>query len=238
MVHTQGTAFMAQHTTRVVGYIRVSTEQQADHGVSLEAQREKIQAYAKLYDLELIDIVVDAGASAKTLDRDGLQHALSLLTSGQADALLVTKLDRLTRKVKDLGTLIEEYFERYALMSVSDQIDTRTANGRLVLNILTSISQWEREAIGERTKDALQHKKHQGQRISGRLPYGSRLAADGSTLVEDAAEQLVIVAARGYAEAGLSLREIAARLAADGHLSRTGQPFQPKAIQAMLRTAA
>src|SRR5438128_9519593 len=120
---------MAGHGTRVVGYIRVSTEQQAAEGVSLEAQREKIMAYARLYDLALVDIIVDAGGSAKTLERPGLQHALSLLIYDTADALLVTKLDRLTRSVKDLGTLIDRYFTRYALMSVSDQIDTRTANG-------------------------------------------------------------------------------------------------------------
>jgi site-specific DNA recombinase len=228
---------MAQQGKRVVGYVRVSSEQQAEHGVSLEAQREKITAYAQLYDLELVDIIVDAGASAKTLKRSGLQRALHMLTRGNAEALLVTKLDRVTRSVKDLGTLIERYFSRYALMSVSDQIDTATAAGRLVLNVLMSVAQWEREAIGERTRDALQHKKHQGQRISRHLPYGYLLADDGITLAPDAAEQYVIAAARGYARAGLSLRQIAARLAADGHLSRTGQPFTPKSVQSMLRSA-
>jgi len=229
---------MAQQGKRVVGYARVSTEQQADHGVSLEAQREKITAYAKLYDLELIDLIIDAGASAKTLNRPGLQQAFALLTSGKAEALLVTKLDRLTRSVKDLGNLIDWYFTRYALMSVSDQIDTSTASGRLVLNILASISQWERETIGERTKEALQHKKHQRQRISRHVPYGARLATDGITLEANPSEQTVITAAKAYAAAGLSLRQIAQRLATDGHLSRTGQPFQPKAIQTMVRSAA
>jgi site-specific DNA recombinase len=229
---------MTGHGTRVVGYARVSTEQQAGEGVSLEAQRAKITAYAQLYDLVLVDLVVDAGASAKTLHRPGLQQALTLLKRGTADALLVTKLDRLTRSVKDLGILIENYFGRSALMSVSDQIDTRTANGILVLNVLMSVAQWERQAIGERTKEALQHKKRQGQRISRHVPYGSRLVADGSTLEADPAEQTVITAAKAYAAAGVSLRQIAQRLAAEGYVSRTGQPFQPKAIHTMVRNAA
>ena len=90
-------------TTKAIGYIRVSTDRQADHGVSLEAQKAKLTAYAALYDLELVEVIVDPGASAKTLKRPGLQRALQLLRQGQATALLVAKLDRLTRSVKDLG---------------------------------------------------------------------------------------------------------------------------------------
>ena len=83
--------------TRVLGYIRVSTERQADAGVSLDAQRAKLTAYAALYDLALVGIIEDAGASAKTLRRPGLQQALGMLKAGEADALLVAKLDRLTQ---------------------------------------------------------------------------------------------------------------------------------------------
>jgi len=93
-------------TTRAVAYLRVSTEQQRDHGVSLEAQRAKVQAYAALYDVTLVSVIVDAGVSAKTLDRPGLSEALSMLRTGKADALLVCKLDRLTRSVRDLGDLV------------------------------------------------------------------------------------------------------------------------------------
>ena len=96
--------------TRTVAYIRVSTDKQAEHGVSLEAQRAKVEAYAQLYDLDLIAVIEDAGQSAKSLDRPGLDHALTLLREGQADALLVVKLDRLTRSVRDLGDLLETYF--------------------------------------------------------------------------------------------------------------------------------
>src|SRR3989442_11690 len=123
-------------TTKVVGYCRVSTDTQADHGVSLQAQEEKIRQYCTLYNLELVTVVVDAGASAKTLRREGLQRVLSMLTHGHAEGIIVVKLDRLTRSVSDLGSLIGDYFSTYALMSVCEQIDTRSASGRLVLNVL------------------------------------------------------------------------------------------------------
>ena len=87
--------------TPVVAYLPVSTDGQADAGVSLEAQRAKVNAYAQLYDLDLVEIVVDGGISAKTLDRPGLQRALDLLEAGKASGLLVAKLDRLTRSVRD-----------------------------------------------------------------------------------------------------------------------------------------
>ncbi len=86
----------------------------------------KVKAYAGLYDLELIELIVDAGESAKSLERPGLQRALGMLKRGEAEALLIAKLDRLTRSEVDLGSLVERYFApgKAALLSVSEQIDT------------------------------------------------------------------------------------------------------------------
>jgi site-specific DNA recombinase len=118
-----------------------------------------------------VEVVVDAGISAKSLERPGLARALRMLENGEASGILVTKLDRLTRSVKDLGHLIERYFgARFALLSVTDSIDTRSAGGRLVLNVLASVSQWERELASERTSEALQHLKAQGRKLGGRKP--------------------------------------------------------------------
>ncbi len=153
---------------KVIGYTRVSTDEQAATGVSLAAQAEKLTAYAALYGLEIVEMIEDAGESAKSLKRPGLQRALGLLKAGQADGLLIAKLDRLSRSVKDWNGLIDLYFGERAgrqLFSVADSIDTRSAAGRLVLNVLMSVGQWEREAIGERTRDALRHKRSKGQRI-------------------------------------------------------------------------
>ena len=221
-------------TTKTIAYLRVSTDKQADKGVSLEAQQDKARAYAGLYDLELVEVIVDAGESAKTLDRPGLQRALSMLKTGQAEALLVVKLDRLTRSVVDLGKLIETYFApgKAALMSVSEQIDTRSAAGRLVLNILASVSQWERETIGERTSVAMKHKQAKGEYIGGFVPYGFSMA-DG-VLVEDTFEQDVIRQAKEIQASGLSLRKVSAELNRRGFNARNGQAFQPGQIQRML----
>lgn len=209
---------------KVIGYIRVSTEEQASDGVSLAAQREKLTAYAKLYDLELIEIIEDAGQSGKTLNRPGLQRALSVIRSGKAAGLLIAKLDRLSRSVVDWNTLIDGYFGERAgkqLFSVADSIDTRTAAGRLVLNVLMSVAQWERETIGERTKDALRYKIQKGERC-GKVRFGYRLADDGVNLVEDQAEQEALAAIRRLKAAGQSLREIAAEMTRRGIQTKGG----------------
>jgi DNA invertase Pin-like site-specific DNA recombinase len=220
--------------TRAVAYLRVSTDKQADRGVSLEAQRAKVEAYAALYDLELVAVEVDAGVSAKTLDRPALGRALELLDAGEADALLVVKLDRLTRSVADLGALVKRCNRAgWALLSVSEQIDTRTAAGRLVLNVLASVAEWEREAIGERTAAAMAHKRAEGHRV-GAVPYGHRLAGDGVHLEEEPAEQAVIAVARELHAAGLSLRKVAAELAARGFVTRAGSTFDATQVRRLV----
>lgn len=220
--------------TKTIVYARVSTTMQADEGVSLDAQQQKASAYAGLYDLTIVDTIVDAGVSAKTLDRPGLQRALAMIENGEAQALLVVKLDRLTRSVGDLGRLIERYFSpgKAELMSVSEQIDTRSANGRLTLNVLMSVSQWEREVIGERTSDAMRHMQSQGQYIGGRAPYGYALV-DGD-LVPDELEQQVIEQARELRAGGLSLAKVAAELDKRGFKARNAKRFVSQQIKRMV----
>jgi site-specific DNA recombinase len=215
---------------RVVGYIRVSTEEQATNGQSLDAQRAKLEAYAALYDLQLVAIIVD-GVSAKTLNRPGLQEALTMLRSGAADGLLIAKLDRLTRNVGDWQKLIDGYFGDKAgkqLFSVADSIDTRTAAGRLVLNVLLSVAQWERETIAERTADALQHKIRKGERC-GKVRFGFDLADDGKTLVAIPAEQEAIALMRELRAAGQTLRDIQ---------TKEGKPWQHTTVKGILSRAA
>jgi DNA invertase Pin-like site-specific DNA recombinase len=220
--------------TRACGYVRVSLEKQASDGGSLDAQRAKLAAYASLYDIELVEVIVDAGQSAATLARPGLQRALGMLRKGEADALLVTKLDRLTRSVRDLGELVSGPFApgKAALLSVGEQFDTRSAAGRLVLNILTSIGQWEREAIGERTSVVMQHMKAVGEYTGGLAPYGFRVERD--RVVEVGSEQAIIRRARQLAASGCSLRAVAAMLTEEGHVSRAGRPFAAVQVSRML----
>ncbi len=229
--------------TRAIAYLRVSTEQQADGGVSLDAQRAKVEAYALAVGLTLVETIVDAGVSAKTLDRPGLSQALAALEAGKAEAVLVTKLDRLTRSVRDLGTLVETYFGegRFALLSVADSIDTRSAGRRLVLNVLGSVSQWEREAIGERTADALVQVKAEGVRLGGEGLGWERTEetdADGRRIVRELPEEADTVARiRELREAGKSLRDIAVTLTVEGRATKRGGRWAAKTVRAVLARA-
>jgi len=215
---------MATTTTRVIAYTRVSSDEQATSGISLAAQESKLRAYCEALDLVLVGVEVDAGLSAKNLNRPALQRALAALKQGKADALLVVRLDRLTRSVRDLGTLLDDYFAggKYGLISVGESVDTRSAAGRLVLNLLTSVAEWERQACGERTRAALGHKASLGEYVGGRVRYGYRISDDGIHLEPVEAEQVVIRAARELAAAGLSRRGIANTLAERGMLPRNG----------------
>ena len=222
---------------RAIAYTRVSTTDQAEFGVSLDAQKDKIEGYAKLYDIELVEIIVDAGESAKSLDRPGIKSCLAALESGIADALLVVKLDRLTRSVRDLNYLIETYFmgDRYSLISVNESLDTGTATGRMILNIMGVISQWERETIGERTSAALQHMRKNGQYTGGRPRYGYTLDIDGKTLIEDPHEQSIINMAMAlHNRQGFSLSATAKTLNQQGYKTRGGGQFQAVQVRAMV----
>ncbi|ALJ36905.1 recombinase family protein [Azospirillum brasilense] len=225
-------------STRVVAYVRVSSTDQADNGHSLATQREKVELYARLHSLELVEIIEDAGVSAKTLERPGLTRALAMLDAGEATALLVPKLDRLTRSVRDLGELIDRYFaegKKAALLSVADSIDTRSAAGRLVLNVLASVSQWEREAIAERTRDTMRSMKAQGKVVS--RPTLGFDTVDGR-LVENADEKALIARICAMHTKGASYNAIAGRLNAEGVPTKRGGQWQPTTVRNLILRSA
>ena len=207
-----------------IGYIRVSTEGQAQDGVSLDAQRAKIEAWCSLNDYELAAVHVDAGISGKNCNRPGLQDALADCRKGSA--LVVYSLSRLSRSVRDTMDIGDKLAKVGAdLVSLSEKIDTTSASGKMVFRLLAVMNEFERDQISERTKSALQHKKAKGERV-GSVAYGYRLDNDGVTLIEDEEEQLVIAAVHGYRDAGVSLRTIVTRLDEQGYRSRSGKPFQ------------
>jgi site-specific DNA recombinase len=197
---------------KTVGYVRVSTDKQADRGVSLDAQAEKIRAMAVVHNADLVDIIVDGGESAKSLQRPGMETLLALVDGKKVQAVIIAKLDRLTRSVKDLCELLDRFERRgVALISVAESLDTSSAAGRLVLNIMTAVSQWEREAIGERTRDAMSHKRSNGERV-GNIQFGYRLCADGKHVEPDPAEQSVLDEIGRLRQSGHTMRGIAATL--------------------------
>src|SRR5262245_51534568 len=222
---------------RAIGYVRVSTDKQADFGVSLEAQTEKVRAMAVVQGAELAEVIVDAGESAKSLNRPGMERLLALVDARAVDVVIIAKLDRLTRSVKDLAELLERFTRRgVSLVSVAESLDTGTAAGRLVLNIMTAVSQWEREAIGERTRDAMSHKRANGERV-GTIPFGFRMAEDGSRLEEDPAEQDILSRIREMKAAGHTTRQIADELNRQGFTTRRGTAWRFQYVAAALKAA-
>jgi DNA invertase Pin-like site-specific DNA recombinase len=153
---------------RVLGYVRVSTTEQATSGAGLAAQRATIVGECERRGWELVDVVVDDGVSAANLDRPGFRRLLERLAEGEADGLVVAKLDRATRSVIDLSNLLG-WCNRAAVdfTALDLGVDTTTPTGRLVANVMVSVAEWEREIIGQRTREALGAIRADGRAICG-----------------------------------------------------------------------
>lgn len=208
----------------LIGYTRVSPEHQDRERESCALQEQRIRSYCDAHGYELGEVIRDEDVSGKSLERPGWRRVAELLESGQAAGVVVYKLDRLTRSLRDLLDLMDGLFRRHELHAVADRLDTTTATGRLIIHILGSISQWERETIGERTRAALQYKKSRGA-ILGGAPYGWRkvTGADGKlTALEPVPEeQEVVRQIRDQASTGIWTQdELAQRLNAAGYRTR------------------
>ena len=205
----------------VVGYIRVSTEEQAESGSSLGVQRRKITEYASVYGLPLSEVIEDGGQSAKDMNRPGVQRILQMIQKRDVSTIIVHKLDRLTRSVRDLGTILDLCEKKgIALMSVEEKLDTSCAAGRMVLNIMATVSQWEREVIGERTATVLRAKRENRQKFNSTAPYGFRF--DGPAMIEEPTEQAVVNSVRQLCGEGKGYREVGRELARQGFKTRSG----------------
>jgi DNA invertase Pin-like site-specific DNA recombinase len=218
---------------RAIGYCRVSTEDQARDGVSMDAQEAKLRAWADLNECDQVEVFVDAGISGSRADnRGGLQDALASIKKG--DALVVYSLSRLARSTKDTLEIADRLMSKGAdLVSISEKIDTTTAAGKMVFRMLAVLNEFELDQIKERTKLAMNHKKGKGELV-GAVPYGYALSTDGKTLLEDPEEQEVVLEIKGLHRAGLSLRKIAGELTRLGFRARNGKAFVPTQISRIL----
>jgi DNA invertase Pin-like site-specific DNA recombinase len=160
-----------------------------------------------------------------------------VVDSGKVEAVIVAKLDRLTRSVKDLCNLLELFEKRgVALISVAESLDTASAAGRLVITIMAAVSQWEREAIGERTRDALRHKRTSGERV-GNIRFGFRLSPDGKHVEPDPGEQGVLTEIRHLRQSGHTLRGIAASLNRQSLRTRRGSAWRLEHVARIIKQA-
>ena len=221
---------------RAIGYTRVSTAEQADGRISLDAQRRRIEGQAAAQEYDLVEVIEDPGFSAKNTKRPGLARLMALVESGAADVVIITKLDRLSRNVVDLNLMVESLAKHdVGLVSLSDPIDTVSATGRMQMNILACLSQWEREIISERTQAALDELKAQGKR-AGALPYGYAADAD-NVLIENPEEQATIAAIAELRDEKISWGAVAEALTARGMLSRAGTPFSRQGLHRLAKAA-
>lgn len=220
---------------KAIGYVRVSTEEQATEGVSLEVQKAKITAWCCLNDFQLISIYEDAGISGyRSKNRPGLQAALKAACS-QGVALVVFSLSRLARSTRDTIEITDLLNSANAdLVSLSEKIDTTSAAGKMVFRMLAVLNEFERDQISERTKNALAHLRKQNRRISRRIPFGYSLADDQKTLIENSRQQVAIKLMIELRSEGLSLRKIGEMLVNKGFETQYGGKWTPATIKQII----
>jgi len=218
-----------------VGYVRVSTEDQAKEGVSLDNHESKIKAYCHLKDLELREVIEDAGISAKNLRRPGVQKVLRLARRKEIDAVVVYKLDRIFRSTVD-ALETTKAFDKWGVSfhSIEETLDTTSAMGRFFFTLTAALAEMERRLIGERTKAALAHKRSNGEKTGGDIPFGYDLAH--GLLAKNDEEQGVILIIRRLHGEGLSLRRICSELQREGHKTKRGNAvWHPETIAHIIK---
>ena len=219
---------------RAIGYIRVSTQGQAEDGVSMDAQEAKVRAWAELNGGAEVVIFRDEGISGSRADnREGLQAALGAVDRG--DALVVYSLSRLSRSTKETLAISEALQKQGAdLVSLSEKIDTTTAAGKMVFRMLAVLSEFERDQISDRTKAALQYKKQNGEKTGGDVPFGYR--ARSGKLYAHAGEQRALRLILDLHGKGTSLRGICRTLEAQGVTRKHGsRSWHPQTVADILK---
>lgn len=238
---------MQPEPKRVVAYTRVSTDEQAAKGDSLEAQEERIAAYCRMEGLCVMEWFCDPGISGGDPGRPGLKRALETLDRGEADGIVVAKLDRLTRNLRHWLDLVDQRFGRadgHRLYLVRDAVDLTTAMGWFLSVIRVAISQLEILVGAERTADVMGPKRAKGHRL-GTIPYGRELDpagprnADGNLvgLRDSPVELAVLESMRAGRAKGWSYRQIATQLN-DGNVpARSGGVWRASTVQQILSRA-
>ncbi|MCA9311922.1 MAG: recombinase family protein [Phycisphaerales bacterium] len=217
-----------------MGYLRVSTAEQAAEGISIAAQREAVRRYCKAQRLQLTDVFDDAGISGrKASNRPDLERALEAVSKSRG-VLVVYSLSRLARSLRDTIRIADRLERAGAeLALLAEQIDTQTAAGRMFFHVLAALAQFESDITGERTRAALAHKRENGERWCNSPPYGFRWE-DGE-LRPNPTEQRVLRRIRRLAGNGHSVRTIAAKLADAGVVNRNGSPIPFQQVHRLLQ---
>src|SRR5215831_1226188 len=223
-----------------LGYIRVSSEEQADSGLGLEAQRQRIAAYCAMKGLRLAEVFADPGISGgKPLASRPAGSQLLAAAIKSKTPVVVAKLDRLFRSVADAATVIADFDKKgIRLVALAEGFDTTNPYGRAMAQMASVFTELERAMIRERTRSAMSVKRSRGERISGHAPFGWDFGA-GGLLVENAREQKVIARMRRMQAEGMSFRGIAVRLDEEGIRPKRGKRWIHTTVKSILaRNAA
>ncbi len=219
---------------KAYGYARVSTSEQGEDGVSLDNQRERIAAWCVASGFTLEGIFVETMSGARALNRPELQAALSTVCRARG-VLVVYSLSRLARSVRDTLDSADR-LERFGadLASLTERIDTSSAVGKMVFRLLSTLNEFERDQLAERTESAMAHLRRSGRLISRHVPYGYDLGPDGRNLVTNAREQAALARISSLRASGLSFAGIADELAAAGIPTNEGGQWYPATIRRIL----
>ena len=219
---------------KAIGYVRVSTKEQEKSGLSLELQDREIRKYCKWIKVELMEVAIDAGESGKDLNREGIKRVIDVCANKEVGHVVVYRLDRLTRRSRDLMILVEEVFleNKIEFHCIVERIDTTTAIGKCMMSVAGAFSQMERELIGERISDALQQKKVRGEPV-GSPPLGYE-AVNGKYFRKRKDELQTIKYIKSLKRVGKSLNWIARTLNDQGIPTKRGGDWTAATISYML----
>lgn len=218
---------------KCVIYTRVSSDTQVEKGVSLDAQLEKCRIYCQFKDMEVVDVITDEGVSGmKTDKRPGFVQMMKMVAEKSCDAIVVYSLSRFCRNTAGTIVAIEKMNKNdVAFHSLTENIDTTTAVGKLFLSMIAAFSEFECNITGERTKSALDYKKSKGEAL-GSVPYGFKRS--GKMLVRDESEQEIITLIMGLHFNDYSYGEICTELQSRG-LTPRGQAWHRQSISNIIK---
>src|SRR5262249_25921000 len=222
-----------------LGYARVSTKEQADSGLGLEAQRQRIPARCAMKGIRLAEVFADSGISGgKPLASRPARSQLLAAALKSKTPVIVAKLDRLFRSVADAANVIADFDKKcIQLVAIAESFDMCSPYGRAMAQMASVFAELERAMIRERTLSAMNVKRSRCERISGHAPYGWDFGCDGR-LVENAREHQVIARMRQLQSEGSSYRGIATRLEAEGILPKRGRRWAHTTVKSILTRKA
>lgn len=225
------------HIVYAAAYIRVSTDEQAGNGYSLQIQRERIEAQITAKGWALYKVYEDAGQSGGKMERPALQGLLRDVAAKKIDAVVVYKLDRLSRKQKDTMYLIEDVFmaNGIELVSICESLDTSSPAGRAMIGMLSVFAQLERDTITERLSSGRLQKAKGGGYSGGGVAIGYVGERNSKVLTVDADKIKAVNRAFELKAEGLTLQQIADKLNDEGHTTKRGMYFTPTQVMRILK---